>query len=119
MEYDGTTGQILRWYAFGLGSDEVLNEMDVPAATRQTFIPDIQGSVLATLDSGTATLTKASYLPYGENPATTTGSYRYTGRRIDNETAGATAEPSGLYYYRARMYSPTLGRFMQPDPELR
>ena len=25
-------------------------------------------------------------------------------------------EPSGLYYYRARMYSPTLGRFMQPDP---
>ncbi|MGH7125684.1 MAG: RHS repeat-associated core domain-containing protein, partial [Stellaceae bacterium] len=22
----------------------------------------------------------------------------------------------GLYYYRARMYSPALGRFMQPDP---
>jgi RHS repeat-associated protein len=22
----------------------------------------------------------------------------------------------GLYYYKARMYSPTLGRFMQTDP---
>ena len=32
----------------------------------------------------------------------------FTGRRYDSET--------GLYYYRARMYSPTLGRFMQPDP---
>ncbi|WP_146662734.1 RHS repeat-associated core domain-containing protein [Anaerohalosphaera lusitana] len=34
--------------------------------------------------------------------------YMYTGRRYDPET--------GLYYYRARMYSPTLGRFLQPDP---
>jgi hypothetical protein len=25
-------------------------------------------------------------------------------------------QPSGLYYYRARMYSPTWGRFLQPDP---
>ncbi|WP_418202202.1 RHS repeat-associated core domain-containing protein [Anaerohalosphaera lusitana] len=33
--------------------------------------------------------------------------YMYTGRRYDPET--------GLYYYRARMYSPTLGRFLQPD----
>jgi RHS repeat-associated protein len=22
----------------------------------------------------------------------------------------------GMYYYKARMYSPTLGRFMQTDP---
>ena len=41
----------------------------------------------------------------------------YTGRRIESETAGGgAAEMSGLYYYRARMYSPTLGRFIQPDP---
>ena len=27
-----------------------------------------------------------------------------------------TVIPNGLYYYRARHYSPTLGRFIQPDP---
>jgi RHS repeat-associated protein len=34
--------------------------------------------------------------------------YIYTGRQYDPE--------SQLYYYRARSYSPTLGRFMQRDP---
>ena len=38
-----------------------------------------------------------------------TGTFRYTGQRIDAETGG-------LYYYRARMYSPALGRFLQTDP---
>jgi RHS repeat-associated protein len=34
--------------------------------------------------------------------------YMFTARRYDDET--------GLYYYRARMYTPTLGRFIQTDP---
>jgi len=34
--------------------------------------------------------------------------YYFTGRRLDPET--------DLYYYRARMYSFHLGRFLQPDP---
>ncbi|MDP2929645.1 MAG: RHS repeat-associated core domain-containing protein, partial [Candidatus Omnitrophota bacterium] len=34
--------------------------------------------------------------------------YMFTGREYDPET--------GLYYYRARMYSPDLGRFLQTDP---
>ena len=34
--------------------------------------------------------------------------YLFTGRRYDPE--------SGNYYYRARIYSPTLGRFLQTDP---
>ena len=34
--------------------------------------------------------------------------YLYTGREWEPET--------GLYYYRARHYDPTLGRFLQPDP---
>ena len=71
------------------------------------FIPDVQGSVIATLDSA-GTLTKRGYFPYGES-ASTTGTFGYTGLRIDPET-------SGFYYARARMYSPAIGRFLQPDP---
>jgi RHS repeat-associated protein len=40
--------------------------------------------------------------PDHENP------FLFTGRRYDTET--------GLYYYRARYYNPTTGRFLQTDP---
>lgn len=40
----------------------------------------------------------------------------FTGRRLDPETFEATPDSMGLYYYRARMYHPQLGRFMQTDP---
>jgi RHS repeat-associated protein len=108
LEYDGTSGAILRWYAYGLGSNDVLNQMNVPAATRATLIPDIQGSVIASIDFATATLTKTGYLPYGKS-ANAPASFGYTGQRIDPET-------NGFYYYRARHYSPAWGRFLQPDP---
>src|SRR5260370_21269921 len=64
LEYDGASGAILRWYAYGLGSNDVLNQMNVAAATRATLVPDIQGSVIASLDSSSGTLSKTSYLPY-------------------------------------------------------
>ncbi|HVB82666.1 MAG TPA: RHS repeat-associated core domain-containing protein, partial [Candidatus Binataceae bacterium] len=41
---------------------------------------------------------------------------QYTARRFDAETAGSTDEPSALYYYSARTYSPSFARFFQPDP---
>ena len=116
LEYDGASGALERWYAFGQGPDAVLGQMNVAAATRETMIPDIQGSIIGALDSGTGVLTKSGYQPFGENPSVITGTYRYTGRRFDGETAGSAAQPSGLYYYRARMNSPTWGRFLQPDP---
>ncbi len=60
------------------------------------------------LDSGTGAITKTGYQPYGESPSAS-GTFRYTGARIDAET-------NGLYDFRARMYSPVLGRFLQTDP---
>jgi len=71
-------------------------------------VPDIQGSVIASLDAGSGVLTKTGYQTYGESN-TTAGTFRYTGARIDAET-------NGLYNFRARMYSPALGRFLQVDP---
>ncbi|MDA8248906.1 MAG: DUF6531 domain-containing protein [Rhodospirillales bacterium] len=115
LEYDATSGALGRWYAYGQGPNEVLSQMNVAAGTRETLIPDIQGSMVGMLDSGTGTLTKAGYQPYGES-ASLVGTFRFTGQRLDRETGGSTAQPSGLYYYRARMYSPAWGRFLQPDP---
>jgi YD repeat-containing protein len=67
LEYDGASGAIQRWYAYGLGANEVLNQMNVVAATRATLVADIQGSVIASLDSASGTLSKIGYLPYGKS----------------------------------------------------
>jgi RHS repeat-associated protein len=106
LEYDGSTGQVLRRYAYGPGLDEAVGQIGASGA-RQILIPDIQGSIVAEFDSASGAVTQNGYRPYGES-ADATGSFRYAGRRIDAETA--------LYDYRARIYSPALGRFLQPDP---
>jgi len=49
-----------------------------------------------------------AYGPYGEPEQEAGPTLRYTGQRYEPET--------GLYYYKARFYSPYLGRFLQPDP---
>lgn len=107
LEYDGSSGAIQRWYAYGLGPNAVLNQMNVAAATRTTLVPDILGSIVGSLDSGSASLSKVGYLPYGKSGSA--GPFGFTGQRID-------LEAGGLYYYRARHYSPAWGRFLQVDP---
>jgi RHS repeat-associated protein len=108
LEYDGSSGAINNWYSYALGSNSVLNQMVVASAKRQTLIPDVQGSIIGNLDSSSGALVKSGYLPYGAS-ASTGGNFQYAGQRIDPET-------NGLYYSRARMYTPAWGRFMQPDP---
>jgi len=108
LEYDGSSGAIQRWFAYGLGPNDVLNQTNVVAGTRAALIPDIQGSVIASLDSSSGTFSKSGYLPYGKS-ASAPGTFGYTAQRIDLET-------NGLYYYRARHYSPAWGRFLQVDP---
>ncbi|MGD9664827.1 MAG: RHS repeat-associated core domain-containing protein [Novosphingobium sp.] len=57
--------------------------------------------------SGT-TIAVYAYGDYGESNTPGGPTFRYTGQRLDPE--------SGLYYYKARWYSPNLGRFLQTDP---
>jgi RHS repeat-associated protein len=55
--------------------------------------------------------TKNAYDSFGNLVASTgslVNSFRYTGREFDTETS--------LYYYRARYYDPTTGRFFTEDP---
>ena len=68
----------------------------------------------ARTDSTGATVKSYSYDAYGtilESPGTVEQPYTYTGREFDAE--------SGLYYYRARHYDPTVGNFLMRDPILR
>jgi RHS repeat-associated protein len=107
-EYDGE-GTLLRKFIYGAGIDEPV-EMYVPGSGWYYYHYDGLGSVVALSDSSGNIVEECSYDVFGE-PSCISGvgnPYKFTGRRYDAET--------GLYYYRERMYSPVLGRFLQPDP---
>ena len=106
LDYAGVDGSVQRWYTFGTGSNALLNQVNTAAGTRATLIPDIQGSIVGSLDSSTGTLTKAGFQPYGESASTASATFGYTGARI---------AVAGLYDMRARFYSPILGRFLSTD----
>ena len=107
-EYDAA-GALQRRYVHGPGVDEPLLVYEGTTTTAKTWLyADHLGSIVGTADStGTSTATY-SYGPYGE-PNTLTGQrFRYTGQQLISGL--------GLYYYKARFYSPALGRFLQTDP---
>jgi RHS repeat-associated protein len=105
---DGTT--MTKRYFFGPGVDEPLVEDNASfncTATRMLHANN-QGSIVAQADcSGNRTAVN-TYDEYGINGGGNTGRFQYTGQMWMPEI--------GMYYYKARMYSPTLGRFMQTDP---
>ena len=65
-------------------------------------------TVAMSSDAGTVSEGPYTYDAYGQGAPLTGVPFKYTGRRLDAET--------GLYYYRARYYSASLGRFLQTDP---
>ncbi|HEY7752964.1 MAG TPA: RHS repeat-associated core domain-containing protein, partial [Steroidobacteraceae bacterium] len=115
-ERDGSN-VVLRRYVYGSGIDERIAMLDSSACTggRCFYLTNWQGSTTTLVNQTGSTLNATyHYGPYGEGTnwspadALTGNPFRYTGRRVDPET--------GLYYYRARYYSPRLGRFLQTDP---
>jgi RHS repeat-associated protein len=77
-------------------------------STRYSLEADYQGSITSVADSSGNKFAINSYDEYGITPSTNVGRFQYTGQVWLGQL--------GLYYYKARMYSPTLGRFMQTDP---
>ncbi|UTD26543.1 RHS repeat-associated core domain-containing protein [Bradyrhizobium sp. WD16] len=109
-EYTGTgTVYFSRMFAYGAGLDEPVLSVAPGGASTYQF-QDALGSVIALANASGQVTEKYAYTAYGQTVASGAGTaaYRYTGRRFDAET--------GLYFYRARAYSPTLGRFLQTDP---
>jgi RHS repeat-associated protein len=66
------------------------------------------GSVIAESDSVGANTNKYLFSPFGESVSVSASGYGFTSQRYDAEI--------GLYNYKARFYSPSIGRFLQPDP---
>jgi RHS repeat-associated protein len=91
------------------GMDEFFTRTD--STGTYSPITDVLGSVLALTNSSGNFATQYGYDPYGNTTNTGGGSsanvFEYTGRENDG---------NGLYYYRARYYSPTLHRFVSEDP---
>jgi RHS repeat-associated protein len=74
------------------------------------FLTDPLGSTVALADSSGAVQTTYTYEPFGNTTAAGAANanpYQYTGREND---------ATGLYYFRARYYSPVLQRFTSQDP---
>ncbi len=112
------SGALTTRYVNGTATDDHIAMLDYSGACatapatpcRYYYHPDWHGSTVLLSNSANAVSSSYRYGPYGEDlsDALTGNPFRYTGRRLDAET--------GLYYYRARYYSPALGRFLQTDP---
>ena len=96
-------------YIRTLNIDEPLARIKSDGTIRY-YQQDALRSVIALTDETGAIKTRYIYDPFGN--VTITGEpsdnpFQYTGRENDN---------TGLYYYRARYYSPELQRFISEDP---
>jgi RHS repeat-associated protein len=104
-EYDGS-GDLANRYIRGNRLDEVF--IKIAGSTKTYLHHDRLGSVVAQTDDSGAVLNIYKYGPFGETASLTGTPFGFTGQRYDSEI--------GLYNYKARYYSPAIGRFLQPDP---
>ncbi len=91
--------------------DKPLCIVDVDADKSYYYHRDYLGSVVALSDSSKNIVESYSYDAYGKTLKTaslvTGNPFAFTSREMDDED---------LYFYRARYYDPTTGRFLSEDP---
>ncbi|GAA4779458.1 hypothetical protein GCM10023219_29160 [Stakelama sediminis] len=110
-----TNGTLLSRYVHGPGDDDPMLWYEGAGLTdRRSLQVNHQGSIVSVADSAGTKIAINSYDEYGipRNSETTGrepyGRFAYTGQ--------VWLDDLGMYYYKARIYSPTLGRFLQTDP---
>ncbi|MCH8622568.1 RHS repeat-associated core domain-containing protein, partial [Undibacterium sp. TS12] len=93
------------------GIDQVLVQQSGSGstATSLTYLTDAIGSTIRLTNGTGDKVVDYSYDPYGNTraDAVVNNAFQYTGRENDG---------NGLYYYRARYYSPATHRFIAEDP---
>ena len=108
-EYD-SAGTVLNRYAHGnsAAADDPLVWFSGSTLTTKRYLhPDHLGSIVAATNGASGPSINA-YDEYGVPRSSNVGRFQYTGQIWLGEV--------GLYYYKARIYSPQLGRFLQTDP---
>ena len=107
-EYNGWNA-VLRRYVHGPGSDEILVWYEGSGTSDRRFLhADERGSIIAASNSSGTLLWTNAYDENGIPKSTNMGRFQYTGQAWLPELA--------MYHYKARVYSPTLARFLQTDP---
>ena len=108
--FDGEGNQIER-FLHGLEIDQILASENADGEVLWA-LTDHQNSVRIVLDNNGEIVNQISYDSFGQivNETNPDVDFRfsYTGREFDAET--------GNYYYRARYYDPSAGRFISEDP---
>jgi RHS repeat-associated protein len=108
-EIDGASGAILRRYVHGPSDDEPLVWYEGSGTSDRRWLhADERGSIIAITDASGATIAINSYDAWGIPANTNLGRFQYTGQTWFPEI--------GLYNFKARFYSSTMGRFLQTDP---
>jgi RHS repeat-associated protein len=109
VETTNSSGSVVARYTQTQHIDEPLAELR--SSTTSYYEADGLGSITSLTNSASAVSNTYTYDSYG-NLTASSGSvsnpFSYTGREFDSET--------GLYYYRARYYDPSDGRFIGQDP---
>ena len=96
-------------YLTGLGVDQMLAMESSNGAQIASYLTDALGSTIRLTDQNGSKLVDYTYSLYGATnaDASIVNPFQYAGRENDG---------TGLYYNRARYYSPTLQRFISQDP---
>jgi RHS repeat-associated protein len=95
-------------YVHGAAADEPIVWYEGTGSARRWLHADERGSIIAVTDNAGNKLAINTYDEYGIPGLNNVGRFQFTGQKWLKEV--------GLYDYKARMYSPSLGRFLQIDP---
>jgi RHS repeat-associated protein len=104
-----TSGAVLRRYVHGPSIDEPLVWYEGSGTSDRRWLhQDERGSVVAVSNGSGASLNVNTFDEFGMPAAGNLGKFQFTGQYW--------LSGLNLYHFKARMYSPALGRFMQSDP---
>lgn len=107
-EYN-SSGSLLRRYVHGIGEDDPLVWYEGSGTGNKRYLhADERGSIISETNGSGSIIATHKYGPFGEPINTSSSRFRYTGQILIPGTK--------LYHYKARVYNPKLGRFMQTDP---
>jgi RHS repeat-associated protein len=106
-EYDGSNA-LQRRFVFDPLGQPIVDYEGSGTTSRRFLSADERGSIISATDSSGSLIAINTYDEYGIPGSANSGRFGFTGQAWLSEV--------GMQYSRARIYSPTLGRFIEPDP---